>query len=56
MHSSLSHSHSLLLGAEIKFSLSGESVEGVHAPASINAPVEPRLFVLQGNGYVYFRL
>lgn len=50
---SLSHSHSLLLGAEIKFSLSGESVEGVHAPASINAPVEPRLFVLQGNGYGY---
>ena len=40
-------------GAEIKFSLSGESVEGVQAPASINAPIEPRLFVLEGNGYGY---
>jgi hypothetical protein len=25
----------------------------VHAPASINAPIEPRLFVLQGTGYGY---
>ena len=42
-----------LLGAEIKFALSGESVEGVQAPASINAPIEPRLFVLEGNGNGY---
>ena len=25
-------------------------MEGVHAPASINAPIEPRLFVLDGKG------
>jgi hypothetical protein len=43
----------LLPGAIIHFSLSGESVQGVHAPASINAPIEPRLFVLQGTGYGY---
>ena len=40
-------------GAEIKFALSGESVEGVQAPASINAPIEPRLFVLRGDGFGY---
>ena len=39
-----------LIIAPWSFALSGESVEGVHAPASINAPIEPRLFVLDGEG------
>ena len=33
--------------------LAGEDVEDVKTPAIINKPIEPRLFVLDGDGYGY---
>ena len=35
------------------WTLAGEDVAEIDTPAIVNKPIEPRLFVLEGNGYGY---